>query len=129
MIRRPPRSTRTDTLVPYTTLFRSYFLNSNIREGREQTLSKIHRLAVDALRSHLPEIHHQVRACVRVHRVCVRRWKEEHIAGLTRVREHLQCFLWADRGKHHACSRNAAPIGQIFVPVKDRKSTRLNSSH
>src|SRR3546814_9317069 len=24
MIRRPPRSTRTDTLVPYTTLFRSY---------------------------------------------------------------------------------------------------------
>src|SRR3546814_4456751 len=27
MIRRPPRSTRTDTLFPYTTLFRSYFRN------------------------------------------------------------------------------------------------------
>src|SRR3546814_13643173 len=26
MIRRPPRSTRTDTLFPYTTLFRSRFL-------------------------------------------------------------------------------------------------------
>src|SRR3546814_6662091 len=26
MIRRPPRSTRTDTLFPYTTLFRSLFL-------------------------------------------------------------------------------------------------------
>src|SRR3546814_21003297 len=26
MIRRPPRSTRTDTLFPYTTLFRSYLL-------------------------------------------------------------------------------------------------------
>src|SRR3546814_12018861 len=26
MIRRPPRSTRTDTLFPYTTLFRSYVL-------------------------------------------------------------------------------------------------------
>src|SRR3546814_18101457 len=26
MIRRPPRSTRTDTLFPYTTLFRSYAL-------------------------------------------------------------------------------------------------------
>src|SRR3546814_16702445 len=25
MIRRPPRSTRIDTLVPYTTLFRSYY--------------------------------------------------------------------------------------------------------
>src|SRR3546814_4915336 len=28
MIRRPPRSTRTDTLFPYTTLFRSCFLTS-----------------------------------------------------------------------------------------------------
>src|SRR3546814_15105567 len=28
MIRRPPRSTRTDTLFPYTTLFRSIALNS-----------------------------------------------------------------------------------------------------
>src|SRR3546814_14843755 len=27
MIRRPPRSTRTDTLFPYTTLFRSLFRN------------------------------------------------------------------------------------------------------
>src|SRR3546814_13003337 len=27
MIRRPPRSTRTDTLFPYTTLFRSVFLD------------------------------------------------------------------------------------------------------
>src|SRR3546814_10947340 len=26
MIRRPPRSTRTDTLIPYTTLFRSSYL-------------------------------------------------------------------------------------------------------
>src|SRR3546814_1974723 len=28
MIRRPPRSTRTDTLFPYTTLFRSHFLDA-----------------------------------------------------------------------------------------------------
>src|SRR3546814_19363267 len=28
MIRRPPRSTRTDTLFPYTTLFRSYSTSS-----------------------------------------------------------------------------------------------------
>src|SRR3546814_18644643 len=28
MIRRPPRSTRTDTLFPYTTLFRSVFISS-----------------------------------------------------------------------------------------------------
>src|SRR3546814_14099037 len=30
MIRRPPRSTRTDTLFPYTTLFRSPFWSSTI---------------------------------------------------------------------------------------------------
>src|SRR3546814_5322196 len=29
MIRRPPRSTRTDTLFPYTTLFRSYQVSFN----------------------------------------------------------------------------------------------------
>src|SRR3546814_1416143 len=28
MMRRPPRSTRTDTLFPYTTLFRSHFTES-----------------------------------------------------------------------------------------------------
>src|SRR3546814_4912563 len=30
MIRRPPRSTRTDTLFPYTTLFRSVSLNTSL---------------------------------------------------------------------------------------------------
>src|SRR3546814_14547604 len=33
MIRRPPRSTRTDTLFPYTTLFRSHF--ARIRVGAD----------------------------------------------------------------------------------------------
>src|SRR3546814_11763044 len=37
MIRRPPRSTRTDTLFPYTTLFRS------------EILRQLHRLVHDAL--------------------------------------------------------------------------------
>src|SRR3546814_18333580 len=31
MIRRPPRSTRTDTLFPYTTLFRSYLMDELVR--------------------------------------------------------------------------------------------------
>src|SRR3546814_18259304 len=30
MIRRPPRSTRTDTLFPYTTLFRSQFIGEQV---------------------------------------------------------------------------------------------------
>src|SRR3546814_8932785 len=37
MIRRPPRSTRTDTLFPYTTLFRSPpLLQSQARENRSE---------------------------------------------------------------------------------------------
>src|SRR3546814_6598233 len=41
MIRRPPRSTRTDTLFPYTTLFRSVYLRSG-RAG--PSVEKILRL-------------------------------------------------------------------------------------
>src|SRR3546814_16015264 len=33
MIRRPPRSTRTDTLFPYTTLFRSLGIGAGAGEG------------------------------------------------------------------------------------------------
>src|SRR3546814_12828565 len=33
MIRRPPRSTRTDTLFPYTTLFRSAYLDFTTQNG------------------------------------------------------------------------------------------------
>src|SRR3546814_13620892 len=36
MIRRPPRSTRTDTLFPYTTLFRSRGLLANTRAALEK---------------------------------------------------------------------------------------------
>src|SRR3546814_13539484 len=38
MIRRPPRSTRTDTLFPYTTLFRSWQSQIRKRDGGSLTL-------------------------------------------------------------------------------------------
>src|SRR3546814_6759328 len=41
MIRRPPRSTRTDTLVPYTTLFRSAMRRS-FRDLRGLRLGDVH---------------------------------------------------------------------------------------
>src|SRR3546814_19186717 len=50
MIRRPPRSTRTDTLFPYTTLFRSILVDqrANARDGAiSNNLLQISR-AVDA---------------------------------------------------------------------------------
>src|SRR3546814_6550878 len=40
MIRRPPRSTRTDTLFPYTTLFRS------VRRGQRLDVERVRRLRV-----------------------------------------------------------------------------------
>src|SRR3546814_12380920 len=46
MIRRPPRSTRTDTLFPYTTLFRSIFGDAG------QLADRAH---VDAGRTHVNE--------------------------------------------------------------------------
>src|SRR3546814_17449072 len=41
MIRRPPRSTRTDTLFPYTTLFRSYR-----RVQLHQHIARVHLVAL-----------------------------------------------------------------------------------
>src|SRR3546814_11853473 len=48
IIRRPPRSTRTDTLFPYTTLFRASAVYAarnpqKIKESRERQLSKTER--------------------------------------------------------------------------------------
>src|SRR3546814_20657971 len=40
MIRRPPRSTRTDTLFPYTTLVRSGF---QVRQAREPRPAQLHQ--------------------------------------------------------------------------------------
>src|SRR3546814_18015106 len=44
MIRRPPRSTRTDTLFPYTTLFRSYMSPRDVViEGKTRTYNRADR--------------------------------------------------------------------------------------
>src|SRR3546814_4580905 len=57
MIRRPPRSTRTDTLFPYTTLFRSssaliFHLLGMDRESRSQvTTEELHLIVAEASRS------------------------------------------------------------------------------
>src|SRR3546814_17249342 len=55
MIRRPPRSTRTDTLFPYTTLFRSVpGIDWIVFEAPDLTLPVVDAVAVD-LRIDLPD--------------------------------------------------------------------------
>src|SRR3546814_7100389 len=52
MIRRPPRSTRTDTLFPYTTLFRSSELEALEAEiARQEELEDRDEAALDVLRA------------------------------------------------------------------------------
>src|SRR3546814_6837738 len=95
MIRRPPRSTRTDTLFPYTTLFRSI---SWLRMGA----SRIH----DAYpRRHLGRVHRKGRGTHGAHRPA-----ECHCQTRSRVGGHLVLPGNAVRdpiptGTHRASSR------------------------
>src|SRR3546814_3975896 len=57
MIRRPPRSTRTDTLFPYTTLFRSapgdLAVHRHLEEDGAQDLAAVEARALDDPAAHL----------------------------------------------------------------------------
>src|SRR3546814_17028808 len=52
MIRRPPRSTRTDTLFPYTTLFRSKRAERGMKPGEDwdETIFNVFRRDGDTIR-------------------------------------------------------------------------------
>src|SRR3546814_10577165 len=70
MIRRPPRSTRTDTLFPYTTLFRSFV--SHERDGHRANHVRLFRS-------------HNAAGC-RVLKIVIGRTVRAH--GLVRSEEH-----------------------------------------
>src|SRR3546814_12652871 len=55
MIRRPPRSTRTDTLFPYTTLFRSQFADRRVAFAEVQR--RIDRSAITHLVIEAGDVH------------------------------------------------------------------------
>src|SRR3546814_7138869 len=113
MIRRPPRSTRTDTLFPYTTLFRSADRPQQIadtRLGRRPTVvrRRLHRGSRD-----LPELVHRSRNAPALH----------HPALSTRRAGPCP-------PTHTASIRSSSSSGANgFCRIADRKSTRLNYSH
>src|SRR3546814_6561442 len=110
MIRRPPRSTRTDTLFPYTTLFRSRYRCP----GRQ-----FHRGCEGASERH---------GSIKVGGVSDgETWDEtrlsrEYILSRVSYNPETGIFVWVSSPRPGWAGRRAG-----FV--KDRKSTRLNSSH
>src|SRR3546814_13272455 len=102
MIRRPPRSTRTDTLFPYTTLFRSI-----ASAGLPVTVAAHIRC-------------HQDDAAIAI---------DTGVDALHMVMATSPILRAASHGKAIAeVVRIAADVAE-FVRKRDRKSTRLNSSH
>src|SRR3546814_5286306 len=108
MIRRPPRSTRTDTLVPYTTLFRSLFAAWALAAIRKATAKP---MAKNPLRmTLLPE---------RLNAVLLMGQLDDSL-----ISQHL-----ADHQILEAVALVDAAVDGDPVGLEDRKSTRLNSSH
>src|SRR3546814_1812983 len=124
MIRRPPRSTRTDTLFPYTTLFRS----EARAWAREQWPGDgIPTLLISPCSSH-----------------GLRNWRSDRYAA---VADHAAARGWrivlcGGRSELERDTADAiitamqAPALDLVgkdtlkqLPALDRKSTRLNSSH
>src|SRR3546814_7243079 len=103
MIRRPPRSTRTDTLFPYTTLFRSFPLNIHAGLSPRYRGSRCTEWAV---------------ACGDVLNI-----------GVTVHRLTKDIDGGAILGQARVQVRPEDTIEDVNARNVDRKSTRLNSSH
>src|SRR3546814_8373544 len=120
MIRRPPRSTRTDTLFPYTTLFRSAIPGAD-----GVILGPVSHYGYPAgqpnpsaaLRTGF-SLYANVRPCRSRPGLSLLRDPMD----LVIVRENTEGF-YADRSMH------MGPGEFMPDPDRDRKSTRLNSSH
>src|SRR3546814_1301202 len=109
MIRRPPRSTRTDTLFPYTTLFRSD------GEARSLVHSGFDRIAY--------------RGGDVVRRRGIEGARHAGTQDLAGVPDGLDRPVLDRRVERELFLRSCLPEGYMDVAIEDRKSTRLNYSH
>src|SRR3546814_10522340 len=105
MIRRPPRSTRTDTLFPYTTLFRSArdharhrgSANANVcTGGRDMLCCRSHRALLESRRSeeHTSELQSLMRISYAV--FCLKKKKttyynQQQATTTTRTAHSIEC--------------------------------------
>src|SRR3546814_4675770 len=117
MIRRPPRSTRTDTLFPYTTLFRSLVQWALARgDGTQKITDKLVSAAFDHLGEGMCWMMEDPSEDVMVGTVRSRWGNFSILEG-----------LW--EGSAFYLQRFVDLVGRIPADTGDRKSTRLNSSH
>src|SRR3546814_13059987 len=107
MIRRPPRSTRTDTLFPYTTLFRSL-----LPEAIRSIQRCAERAAVAAGGTRARGRHSMKESMLKPRRVLM---TTDTVGGVWQYSLEL--------------ARGLDRCGIQTVLAADRKSTRLNSSH
>src|SRR3546814_13871577 len=103
MLRRPPRSTRTDTLFPYTTLFLSWVVvwqydDQKLAEKRHITRAELDAVSADR---NIVVLHSSLHSLV------------ANSATLAAA---------------HLTDASTPPPGECAA-ARDRKSTRLNSSH
>src|SRR3546814_15847738 len=109
MIRRPPRSTRTDTLFPYTTLFRSAAIIDPVL-GYLPRIARTSTTAADAL-------------------LTVIQTQQLDLLYLLETHAHADHLSAADYLREKTGTPIMIGAGIRAVRDKDRTSTRLNSSH
>src|SRR3546814_20519916 len=110
MRRRPPRSTRTDTLLPYTTLFRSLAAGGFIAHQRNSVLVG----GTGTRKSHL---------AIAIARACIRDGARGRFFNTVDLVNKLEAEARAGRP-----GRIADQLCRLDFIVLDRTSTRLNSS-
>src|SRR3546814_4682788 len=114
MIRRPPRSTRTDTLFPYTTLFRSIDQAIAFEKRNADRFAVLYQPGL--IYEHLDVmLDNPILADRRVRQALI----------LAVDRQAISDRLFA--GKQPVAATGVHPLD--WVHTTDRKSTRLNSSH
>src|SRR3546814_3480064 len=120
MIRRPPRSTRTDTLFPYTTLFRSpppHRLHLAVAHAGEVSAHYIGG-----------RLKHPFLLCERLRIEACAPWPTA--IGINRDRRvHAAHFDAQVGGSGFDQGGDALGESEMHGRFRDRKSTRLNSSH
>src|SRR3546814_19901118 len=127
MLRRPPRSTRTDTLFPYTTLFRSTAVGKTyipITVGCRQRLASAQQQRLP--RSELPDATHD--ACVIGYIA-----KAQKILDRTYIRlsseQRMSTQPFHSRRQHQTAVRQPSLMKRLYPPPVAHHPTRLGDGN